>query len=201
MHDGCGGDVLALPGGHGHHNGLAAAQAHVLGLAFPHARLGGGLVGRQQLHILERAIAPVEQLQRLFCAGGFAGSAHDNDQQAAALWRCGRGAVGRGNQVVAGGGRVAGFQAIHAGVAKQQQIAIVAVGFGRAGVVVAFDGVVAGVLRKICQQAGRQQRHVARRGGVAFSRQPFGVAVAGVVHAQFFGGGVHLLHKGFLAAQ
>ena len=145
--------------------------------------------GVEQFDGFKGGVAPVEQFLRLIGAVIFAGCAQHDGQQTAAARRCAstqtsKFALGCGDQAVAGGIGVAGFQAIDRGVAKQQQIAVAVVGGGRAGVAVFLDGVVADVLGEIGHQAGGQHAQIARGGGVAGFGQAFGVFVAGVFHAQ-----------------
>lgn len=66
------------------------------------------------------------------------------------------------NQVVAGGFGVAGFQAIDARVTKQQQVAVARIGRWRRRGRGIHERVKAHMLRKISQQTGGKQGHVAR---------------------------------------
>ena len=157
--------------------------------------------GGQQLRVFKCAVAPVEQLQGFFGTRGLAGRAKHDGQQTAALRLCSGGPFGRGDQVVAGGFGVAGFQAVDARVTKQQQVAVARIGRWRAGVAVFLERVKAHILRKISQQAGGKQGHVARGGDVARRGEPLGVAVTGIAHAQALCRGIHVLHKGFFAAK
>ena len=90
-----------------------------------------------------------------------------------------------------------GLQAVDRGIAKQQRVAVGAVGRWRAFVVVLLGRVVVHVLGKFLHQALGQDGQVARRGQMAGLGQAFGVLVARAFHAQGLGLFIHQAHEVF----
>src|SRR5690606_23548300 len=86
--------------------------------ALPDARLDGGLVFVEQLDGVEVLVAPVEQLEAGFAAGGVAFGAHQYRDDTPAV------AQGGGNQAIACRRGVAGFQAVDGGVGPKKPVAV-----------------------------------------------------------------------------
>ncbi len=135
--------------------------------------------------------AIAEQLLRFPGPGALGIGAHDHrDQTHAVLF-------GGGHQAIARFLGVAGFQAVHAVVPPQQQVAVV---LGDAVVTEFLLCVEIIVLRKVADNRPRQDRQVVGSGVVVVRRPAGGVHEMGIVHAQFAGLVVHQIGEGVLGA-
>ena len=178
---------------------LGQAQCQLGGLALPNGHGGYRLIGRKQAHHIGGGVAPIEEFLGLGGTGVVAASAQHHGQQAAlafgALTQRRKVPPRRGHHAKPGSPGVAGFEAVHRGVAEQQNIAVAFVGSRRAWVTPTLNGVKARILRKVLQQTVRQSGQVGCRAGVPRRGKALGVNKAGLTQAQGLGLAVHALDK------